>query len=145
MKYTCSAEINLPLEKLSALWQDENNFSHWQDGFQSITHLSGTPETVGAKSRIILQQGKRKIELLETIISAHLPYKKTALYEHKHMTNTQTTRFSDLENNKTLFQTEVEYTQFNGLIPKLLARFSPNIFKQQSQKWLDQFKAFAEK
>jgi len=99
MKYTCSVDINLPIEKTVALWENEN-FKEWQDGFKSIEHLSGTPNSKGAKSKIVLQ-GKRRIELLETIISEDLPKKKTTLYEHIHMTNTQTTRFKAIDPNKT--------------------------------------------
>jgi uncharacterized membrane protein len=143
MKYICTIEINLPIDKTVALWSNENNFKEWQDGFQSISHLSGTPNTKGAKAKIILQD-KRKIELLETIISVDLPKKKIALYEHIHMTNTQTSCFKTIDNNRTLYTSEVEYTQFNGFLIKLIAKLFPGKFKEQSQKWMDQFKAFAE-
>ena len=56
MKYKCTIDINLPIDKTVALWSDENNFKEWQDGFKSIEHLSGTPNTEGAKARIILQE-----------------------------------------------------------------------------------------
>lgn len=144
MKYTCSVNINLPLEKTAELWANETHFKEWQDGFESIEHLSGTPNSKGAKSRIIFG-GKRKIELLETVISSDLPNEKIGLYEHVHMTNTQTTRFMAIEENKTKYTSEVEYTKFNGLAIKLMAKLFPGQFKKQSQKWMDQFKAFAEK
>jgi len=144
MKYTCTVEINLPIDKVAQLWEDENNFKEWQDGFKSIEHLSGTPNSPGAKSRIILEDGRR-IELLETIILSNLPQEKTALYEHVHMINRQTTRFKKIDNNKTQYLSEVEYTQFNGLMIKIMAKLFPGKFKQQSQKWMNQFKEFAEK
>lgn len=143
MKYTCSIEIDLPIDKVVALWENEKHFKEWQDGFQSIQHVSGTPNTEGAKSKIIFD-GDRRIELLETIIQSNLPQVKSALYEHKHMTNTQTTRFQRIKNDKTLFTSEVEYIKFNGLIIKLMAKLFPGKFKAQSQKWMNQFKAFAE-
>jgi len=144
MKYTCTIEINLPINKVVQLWEDENNFKEWQDGFKSIEHLSGTPHSKGAQSRIILEDNRR-IELLETIITANLPEEKTASYEHIHMTNTQTTRFKKIDSNTTQYISEVEYTQFNGLMIKLMAKLFPSKFKAQSQKWMNQFKAFAEK
>ena len=73
MKYVCTIEINQPLEKVVELWSNENNFAAWQDGFQSIEHLSGEPGTKGAKSKIIFS-GKQRIELTETIISVDLPH-----------------------------------------------------------------------
>ena len=144
MKYTCTVEIDLPIDKVVQLWENEDNFKEWQDGFISIEHLSGTYNSNGAKSKIILQD-KRRIELLETIISTNLPQEKIALYEHIHMTNTQTTRFKEIENNKTQYISEVEYTQFNGFMIKLMAKLFPSKFKGQSQKWMNQFKAFAER
>lgn len=139
----CSIEIDLPIDKVVALWENEKHFKEWQDGFQSIQHVSGTPNTEGAKSKIIFD-GDRRIELLETIIQSNLPQVKSALYEHKHMTNTQTTRFQKIKNNKTLFISEVEYIKFNGFVIKLMAKLFPGKFKAQSQKWMNQFKAFAE-
>ena len=144
MKYTCSIEINLALEKTAALWNNEAYFSKWQDGFQSIELLSGIRNSEGAKSRILIE-GKQKIELIETIISCDLPHEKIAMYDHIHMTNTQQTQFKSIDENSTLFTSTVEYTKFNGLIIKVMAKLFPSIFKKQSQKWMNQFKEFAEK
>lgn len=60
------------------------------------------------------------------------------------MTNTMTSRFSELGENKTEYTAEIEYTKFNGIIPKLMSMLFPGMFKKQSQKWLEQFKSFAE-
>ncbi|PHR71850.1 MAG: hypothetical protein COA67_05510 [Lutibacter sp.] len=144
MKYICSIDINLSLDKTVELWEDESNFKEWQDGFKSIEHISGAPNSKGAKSKIILEE-KRKIELLETIISYDLPNEKVALYEHIHMTNIQTTRFKEIQKNKTQYTSEVEYIKFNGFMIKLMGKLFPNKFKAQSQKWMNQFKEFAEK
>ena len=143
MKYICSIQINAPLETVVALWEDEAHFKEWQDGFKSITHLEGTPNTKGAKSKIVLND-KQRIELIETILSNNLPHEKVALYEHVHMTNTQTTRFKTLDDQTTLYISEVEYLKFNGWMIKLIAKFFPGKFKGQSQKWMDQFKSFVE-
>ncbi len=145
MKYICTIEIDLPIERVSTLWADERNFHHWQDGFQSITLLEGEKDAVGAKSKIVLQHGKRRMELLETIITNNLPQERKASYEHIHMTNTQATRFESISDEKTRYISEVEYNQFNGFLPKLMAKLVPGMFKKQSQKWIGQFKAFAEK
>ena len=144
MNYTCTIIVDLPLEKTAELWNNEAHFSHWQDGFQSIELLSGTANTKGAKSRILLE-GKQKMELIETIISVDLPHKKVAMYEHIHMTNTQTTRFTAIDSTKTEFTSIVEYTKFNGFMIKVMAKLFPSMFKKQSQKWMNQFKEFAEK
>jgi len=143
MKYTCIVEISLPITEVVELWSNKDYFSRWQDGFDNIEHIAGTPNTEGSKSKITFN-GKQKIELVETIISSRLPEEKVALYEHKHMINTQTSRFQEIEPTKTLYTSEVEYIKFNGFMIKLMAVLFPDKFKGQSQKWMNQFKEFAE-
>ena len=144
MKFSCSIEIEAPIKLVIALWDNEKYFAQWQDGFQSIEHLQGKPNKVGAKSRIKLNQGKREIVLIETIIENNLPSKKSALYEHLHMSNIQTSRFEEINEKRTRYISEVEYVKFNGFVPKLMSKLFPRMFKKQSQKWMNQFKAFAE-
>jgi len=143
MKYSCTVHINLPITKVVALWENESHFKEWQDGFKSIEHLSGLPNRKGSTSKITFHD-KRKIELIETIISNHLPDKKVALYEHIHMSNTQTSSFKSINENTTEYTSEVDYIKFNGLLIKIIAILFPRKFKAQSQKWMNQFKTFAE-
>ena len=143
MKFVCKVEINKPISEVVELWKNEGNFKYWQDGFIKIEHLN-EPDKVGSKSKILFEQNKRKMELIETITVLNLPSEKNAIYEHTHMTNTSTTNFIDLGNSRTEYTAEIEYTKFNGIIPKLMSKFFPGIFKKQTQKWLNQFKEFAE-
>lgn len=144
MEYTCTVDIDRDIDTVVNLWADAHHFAEWQDGFHTIELLEGQADSIGAKSRLLYQQGKRKLELIETIISNDLPHEKKALYEHTDMTNTQTTRFERLTDNKTRYTSEVVYTTFNGFIPNMMAKLFPSVFKKQSQKWMDQFKVFAE-
>ena len=143
MKYTCTIEIDAPIEQVAELWADENHFAQWQDDFESIELIEGAPGAIGSLSKI-KYNGTPKIVLAETILKNDLPRIKVGQYDHKHMTNTQTTRFEAIDNNRTLFTSEVEYTKFNGFMIKLFAKLFPGKFKQQSQKWMNQFRSFAE-
>ena len=144
MKYSCTTDIELGIAEVVKLWNDESFFSEWQDGFQSIELIEGVAGAKGAKSRLMYSHGKRNLELIETIIKNNLPAEKVALYEHVDMTNIQTSRFEALSEKQTRYTSEVEYTKFNGFMPNLMAKLFPGVFKKQSQKWMDQFKAFAE-
>jgi len=66
------------------------------------------------------------------------------LYEHTHMINTQSSRFCELGPNQTEYTSEVVYTQFNGIMMKVMSKLFPGKFKGQSEKWMQQFKEFAE-
>ncbi len=145
MKYKCAIEIELPLTVVVNLWQDESLYNEWQEGFVKIERVKGAPGTVGAQAKIYLKHGKPSMELLVTIIVKNLPDERVALYEHKHMTNKLTSRFQSIGDKVTRYSTEVEYTKFNGLLPRIMAAIFPGMFKKQSQKWLDSFKNFVER
>ncbi|MGB0427774.1 MAG: SRPBCC family protein [Flavobacteriales bacterium] len=143
MTYTCSIEIDLPIDKVVGLWTDESHFQDWQDGFKSIELIYGKKHEVGSKSKLVFE-GKRQIELVETILISNLPQEKKAIYEHKYMINTQRTLFQSINEHKTRFISEVNYIKFNGLFIKIIAKLFPSKFKAQSQKWMEQFKYFTE-
>ncbi len=145
MRFECSTDINVPIDKAVALFNDPLNFKEWQDGFISYEPISGIPRTKGAKSKITYINGRHKIELTETIEVMNLPKEMTAFYEHKHGSNTMTNRFTQLPGQKTRYTSGVGNIKSIGIIPKLMALLMPGMFKKQNQKWMDQFKAFAEK
>lgn len=144
MKFNCSVEINLPLRKVVELFEDSENLKNWQDGFIKMESLSEKPKEVGAKSKLYYISGKRKIILEETILVYNLPDEFTGRYEAKEMVNTMKNNFVALSDSNTKWTAEIEYTEFRGFIPKLMAKLLPGMFKKQTQKWLNQFKAFAE-
>lgn len=145
MKFTCSVQINQPIHKTRELLEDQDHFHEWQDGFESFELISGEAKMPGSKSRIIYKQNGRKLELIETLKKYDLPDEFVATYEHKHMDNTMIVNMTELSDNSTRLEYYVEYTALRGFMPKLMAFLFPGMFKKQVQKWLDQFKVFAEK
>jgi hypothetical protein len=109
-----------------------------------IEHLSGVPGEVGAKSKIVFRHGKGEMVLIETILVKRRPEELTGLYEHTHMVNTMCNRFRAVGPERTRYEAEIEYTQFNGWMPRLMARLMPGMFKKNTQRMLDRFKTFAE-
>lgn len=142
MKFTCTIEINAPLEQVAALWFDEDHFKDWQDGFVSIEWIEGQKDKQGSKSRILLNKGK--MELIETVLEYQYPYRKKGLYQHKHLSNTQETTFEKLENGNTLYCSVVDYFEFHHFMPKLMFKLFPGLFKKMSMKWMMQFKKLVE-
>lgn len=140
MKFTCSVEINKPIDYVVEQFINPDSLKYCQKGFKYIEHLSGNKGSAGAKSKLVYE----KFELEETIITNNLPEDFFARYEHKHMVNTMKVKFTPLNDTNTHYISEIEYTKFIGLIPKLMAKLFPNLFKKQVLKWMEKFKVYVE-
>ena len=116
----------------------------WQDGFLGKELIEGDAWTIGAKSLMKYKMGKRNLDLTEIIKVNELPDYFSAFYISDHTENLMSSTFQELAPNSTLFESEVEYTALNGFMVKAMAFIAPGIFKKQVQKWLDQFKVYAE-
>lgn len=144
MKFTCRVEVNLPIKKVVELWNNSDNLQYWQEGFERIEHLSGKKNEVGSKYMLHYNFKGTPMELEETIIEMDLPNVMEGEYVHKHMSNRMRNTFTVLGENSTVWKAELDYIQFNGVMMKLFALFGKGIFRKQTQKWLDEFKKFAE-
>jgi hypothetical protein len=144
MKFTGSIDIHKPLAEVTGLFADPNNLHHWQDGFVNKILLSGEAGVEGAVSKMYYSMGKRKMELTETVIDNQLPHSFKAHYHHVHMDNTMKCTFTAIDESTTRYETEVEYTRINWVIPKLMAILFPGMYRKQGEKWMKNFKTFVE-
>lgn len=142
MKYACDIEINQPVQKLIALFDNPENLYQWMEGLQKFEHLSGQPGEVGSKSKLTFLMGKRKMEMIETVTVRNLPEEFSGVYESKSGLNLVTNRFIPISETKTKYVNEQEF-QLKGLM-KILAPLMIGLFKKQSMKYLVAFKKFAE-
>ena len=145
MKFSGSIEINQPRELVARLFADPAHFKEWQAGFVKKDHVSGTEGQAGAVSTFYYQQGKRDVVLTETVDRNTLPEAFEATYHHKHMDNTMKCYFTELAPNKTRYDYEFEYTRVAWVMPRLMFMLFPGMFRKQGEKWMRQFKEFAEK
>lgn len=142
MKYTCEIEIERPLDKVVALFEDPDNLMKWMPGLVGMEHLSGEPGKPGSKSRIRFDMNGRKMEMTETLVERDLPRIFHATYETTGVFNTLRYRFEGLEN-ATRCISEDEF-KFTNLPMKLMGFFLAGAFRKQTMKHLEAFKAFAE-
>lgn len=142
MKYKEEIDIKRPIDAVVALFDDPGNLKEWMDGFQGLTHLEGVPGERGAKSALRFRQGKRTIEMVETILIRNLPEEFTATYTAKGVNNISTNRFIPLPDNRTRFVSEQEFI-FSGFM-KLIGLVFARAFKRQTLRHLNSFKRFAE-
>ena len=142
MKYSNEIIIDLPREKVIALFDDPNNLAKWQEGFQELTNLSGEPGEVGSKSKLRYKMGKRTVEMIETITVKDLPNEFSGTYEAKNVWNEVRNYFEEVGNSKTKWRSDCEF-KFKGFM-KIMGLLMPGAFKKQSMKYLVAFKTFAE-
>ena len=144
MKYTNEITINLPLERVIELFDNPDNLAKWQPGLISFEHLSGEPGHPGAKSKILYQMGKRRVEMIETVTKRNLPQEFSGTYETKGVWNGIKNSFTALDSGQTKWVSENEF-KFSGFFMKMMAFLMPGAFKKQSMQFMEYFKAFAEK
>ncbi|MEO1053584.1 MAG: SRPBCC family protein [Bacteroidota bacterium] len=145
MRHKGAVEINQPRDMVASLFADPAYLGKYQDGFVKKELVSGDLGQDGAVSRMYYQSGKMDMVLTETITSNRLPETFEAFYHHKHMDNTMKCSFIILDDNRTLYEYEFEYTRINWFIPKLMAILFPSVYRKQGDKWMRQFKEFVER
>jgi len=140
MKFLCKVDIDLPRSEVIPIFDNPENMKFWQDDFISFEHLTGEPGTSGATSRVKY----KRVELIETIIERRLPEAFHGSYEGSWGKNVMYNYFEETGTQSTRWTAEVEYTEMNNFMMKFMGKFFPSMFRKQTQKWMDQFKTFAE-
>lgn len=137
-------DINKPLEQVLELFDSFENLKQWQPDLISYEHLSGDSGQPGAKTRLTYKRGKGQFDLIETVIERDLPDNFTGTYEATGMINHISNRFEAIDTNTTRWHSQVDY-QMTNLSMKILGFFMKKSFPKHSYKFMEQFKAFAEK
>lgn len=143
MKYTTEIVVDLPRDEFIKKMEDPENMKHWQRGLLKFEQLSKNPGQEGAQMCLSYKMGNRNLEMVETIIKKNMPEEMHTTYDTKGVHNIQKNYFKE-ENGKTRWISESDF-QFSGLGMKLMGFLMPGAFKKQSQKYMEDFKNFAEK
>ncbi|MFT4680216.1 MAG: hypothetical protein ACI9YU_000044 [Flavobacteriales bacterium] len=143
MKFSCSVEIALPIDRVIELFDNSDNLMKWQDGLVSFEHLEGEPGQPGAISKLVFKNGKKTFDLFEEISVRNFPDEFSGIYDHVSMRNSMKNSFKDFGNDRTLWTSSLAYT-FKTQAWKFFSLFMKGMFRKQTQKFLDNFKKFAE-
>lgn len=144
MKYKGSVVINRPTGMVAELFADPQHQGEYQDGFIRKELISGEEGQEGAVSKLYYKYGERDMIMTETVLSNKLPESFKAFYHHKHMDNTMVCRFTPMDDGSTRYETEVEYTRINWVMPRLMAILFPSMYRKMGEKWMQNFKVFVE-
>ena len=142
MKYTTQIDIDLPLKKVIAIFEDSSKLSCWQRGLQSTKLIHGKNGEVGTKRKLKINLEGQRITMFETIVDKKLPHYWHGLYTGKGFTSIQKNYFNEIEQGKTHWKCESEF-KFTGFMV-LISKILPDIFKKRSNVVMKDFKAFAE-
>lgn len=145
MKYTQHIVIDRPVEQVVSLFNEPENLKRWHPDLVSIELLSGEERQTGAKTRLLYSTTRGDFELIETITNTDLLNDLSGEYDTvgKGMFNTMSNRFSSAGQGKTRYEIEIDY-QFSGVIMRSMGLTMGWMFKKQSYKSLERFKAFVE-
>ena len=153
MKYTVSIEIALPLERVAQLLADPANIPKWLRGVILHEPLNGLHGQVGTKSRVVMETGQQKFEVIETITRRepadlrNIPKGSVVHFEREivgeGMWSAARERLTEASPDTTLWVSENEY-RFSGLLMRLVGLLMPGTFRKQSLQHMQDFKDFAE-
>lgn len=140
VRFHLETEINKPLEEVTRLFSNRDLLPKWQPGLLSSEQIESYPYP---KYKLLLSFGRRKMEMMETIIRNELPGHFEGTYEMKGVFNRNINKFESSGSQKTRWTCESEF-RFTGLM-KLIAFFMRDGFREQSRVIMGNFKRFAEK
>jgi carbon monoxide dehydrogenase subunit G len=154
VKFTNSIEIALPRERVAQLLADPEHLPKWLRGLVLHEPMSGIHGQLGTKSRVVMQSGQRETELTETITRREpadlhgIPQGVVVHFDREivgaGMWSDVRDRLIEAGPEKTLWESDSEY-RFSGLMMRLVGLVMGGAFRKQSQQFMEDFKAFAER
>ena len=142
MRYEIETILNLPRDRVIELFDSFENLKEWQEGLISHEHLSGEPGQTGAKTKLLYDMGKRRVEMIETIITRKMPDEFSATYDASGVHNIVRNFFHD-QGDTTRWVLDSDF-QFHGYM-RIMSLFMPSsVFKKQTRQSMESFKNFAE-
>ncbi len=143
MKFTEQIDIDLPRDRVIALFDSTENLCKWQPELPGFEHQSGEPGQVGAQSQLRYRMGKKECSMIETITVRNLPDEFSGTYETDGMWNEVRNRFVAHGPDTTRWISDNEF-RCQGLL-RIMAFIMPGMFRKQTCRYMQQFKAFAER
>ena len=142
MRYQIEIILNLPRDRVIELFDSFENLKEWQEGLISHEHLSGEPGQTGAKTKLLYDMGKRRVKMIETIITRKMPDEFSATYDASGVHNIVRNFFHD-QGDTTRWVLDSDF-QFHGYM-RIMSLFMPSsVFKKQTRQSMESFKNFAE-
>lgn len=142
ISYDCEVTIDKPASETWAVMSDETKITDWIKGFKKSELVSGTPNTVGAVSKMYIEENGQEMVMEETI---------TAVKPNELMAMTFTMDFMNMDyemqlsekDGKTHIKTKSKTTG-NGIFAKSIVSFMTGAMKDQEDENLNSLKRLVE-
>lgn len=144
MKIVLAKTINRSRDEVWASFDNPENLKKWQPTLRSFEHISGEPGQPGAVSNLIYDEGGKEVVLKETVTVRQEPEAFEGIFEADSVTNHIKHRFTELDNSKTHWQMETEFT-FKSLPMRLMAPLMRGMMVKRTEQNMQDFIIFAEK
>jgi hypothetical protein len=139
LRYKTEIHINKPIDKVLKVFADRTLLFKWQPGLLSSEQVESYPYP---KYKLLLDFGRRKIVMTETIVRNELPMHFDGTYEMKGIFNRNKNTFINEGPDKTLWTCESEF-RFSGVM-RIVAFFMKDGLKKQSEMMMNNFKRYVE-
>jgi uncharacterized protein YndB with AHSA1/START domain len=134
--------VNKPVAESWAVISDESSLKNWIEGFKKSEHISGTPNTIGAVSKVYIVDGEEEMIMEETI---------TNIVPNKLLSLAFTMDFMDINYEMTLQESDGNtiiktktHTAGNGIFSRALLSFMESAMKTQEDINLGNLKKIIE-
>jgi len=142
LEYTSKVVINQSIENTWEVFTDQKKMVNWINNFKSIELITGEMNTIGAKYKLIVEDGGEEYEIIETVKEL-VPNKLYSLkLENDVLTNNVTFNFISIGNKTEI--TSSEQLEGKGFIMKPIFVFMKGYLQSESQASLDRFKLLVE-
>jgi len=142
VSYESEITVNKPANKAWAVMTDEASLPKWIEGFKRSELVSGTENTVGAISKVYIDEGGQEMAMQETI---------TALKPNEHIAMAFTMDFMDMDYEMYFKETDGKTTitskstsRGNGILAKSIISFMPGAMKEQEDENMNRLKELIE-
>lgn len=136
--YDCEIMVEKSTDESWSVLQDTEKLSEWLPGFQKIEHVSGTPGTKGAVSKIYFDNKRESMTIQETITDMVPNEYITMKYESDFMDMDYKLSISSV-NGTTKINTSTT-AEGNGIIYKSLLALMGSSLKEQEEANLSNLK-----
>ena len=140
LEFQLETEIKRPVQEVVRLFSDRSQYMKWQPGLLSSDLVTEHPYRT---YDLLLQFGRRKMKMKETILENQLPTSYKVRYQTKGVVNDIHITFEPISPSTTRYISRESF-RFKGLMI-IVAGFMKEGFKKQSSIIMNNFKQYAEK